>query len=32
VNITAFTGESAVMGEGVLLDAQGRVVGRNAFR
>jgi phosphohistidine phosphatase SixA len=32
VNITALTGESTAMGEGVLLDAQGRVVGRNAFR
>lgn len=31
VNISAFTGEPTAMGEGLLLDPAGRVVGRSSF-
>ena len=31
VNISAFTGEPTAMGEGLLVDAQGKVMGRSSF-
>ena len=31
VNISAFTGEATAMGEGLLVDAAGRVLGRSSF-